>query len=94
MDKELKERAIGVQEKIREVLFNEWDPIGVKDTAPSDEYDAYIGSIYRLLATGTTSEVLAAHLQKLEIEQMECPTSPEHRKKIAERLLTLNISLG
>jgi len=93
MEQELKQLAIGVQQKIREVLFNEWDPIGVNDYAPSDEYDAYIGGIYRLLASGTDSEILATHLRKLEIEQMQCPTTPEHRKMIAQRLLGLDISL-
>ena len=93
MEKKLKERAIRVQDQIRDVLFNEWDPIGVNDVAPSDEYDAYVGGIYRLLSSGTDSEILAAHLRKLEIEQMECPTNDEHRKTIAERLLGLDISL-
>lgn len=93
MEKDVKERAIGVQQTIREVLFNEWDPIGVNDIAPTNEYDAYIGGIYRLLESGTDSEILAAHLRKLELEQMGCPTNDVHRKKIAERLLRLDISL-
>ena len=91
--KELKESGIAVQEKIRHVLFHEWDPIGVNDYAPRDEYDAYIGGIYRFLANGADSHILAAHLRRLEIEQMGCPTSTVHRKMIAEKLLQLDISI-
>ncbi len=93
MEKEVRDQALEVQERIRDVLFNEWDPIGVNDYAPRDEYDAYIGGIYRLLTNDVDAETLATHLRNLEIEQMECPTTHEHRTKIAESLLQLDISL-
>ena len=70
MDREVRGRALEVQDNIRGVLFDEWDPIGVNDYAPRDEYDAYIGGIYRLLGDGTDAEALVRHLRSLEIEQM------------------------
>ncbi len=68
--------------------------MGVNDLAPEDEYDNYIGSVYRMLATGTDVAKLSQHLRQLEITQMEKPTNDEHRRSVAERLLRLNISLA
>lgn len=93
MDKK-RERALEIQEEIRNVLFRDWDPMDVNDLAPEDEYDNYIGSVYRMLATGTDVAKLSQHLRQLEITQMEMPTNDEHRRSVAERLLRLNISLA
>jgi hypothetical protein len=44
-----KKKSIEIQESIRQILFYDWDPIGINDLAPDDEYDSYVGGIYRLL---------------------------------------------
>ena len=37
---------------IRHVLLHEWDPIGVSQFSEAqDEYDAYVGAIYKLVIT-------------------------------------------
>ncbi len=47
-----KQRAREIQDSIRQVLLHDWDPIGVADEpAAQDEYDAYVGGVYRLLAS-------------------------------------------
>ncbi len=33
---------------IRRILVDDWDPIGIQGAGPEDEYDAYIGGLYRL----------------------------------------------
>ena len=46
-------RAREVQNAIREVLIREWDPIHIQDVPEAqDEYDGYVGGVYRLLAGG------------------------------------------
>ena len=40
--------AEDIMKHIHDVLWNEWDPIGVNDAAPKDEYDSYISGVYRL----------------------------------------------
>ncbi len=42
-----KEKAAEIQESIRQILFYDWDLIGINDFGPDDEYDSYVGSIYR-----------------------------------------------
>ncbi len=92
MKRELVERVNVVRDRIRDVLFNEWDPIGINDSGPNDEYDMYINGIYKLLATGTTIDVLMRHLGHLEVSSMHSPTSDDHRKGIAQQLLKIHIS--
>src|SRR5437764_14442817 len=71
------ERAHQIQAQIREVLLREWDPIGVRDEPRAqDEYDSYVGGVYRLLASGASPRSVAAHLAKLEAEEMGLGVSP------------------
>jgi hypothetical protein len=59
-------RGRKIQDKISRILYEDWDPLGLKDVAPSDEYDSYVGGVYRLLASGASCEQLAEHLAELE----------------------------
>lgn len=34
---------------VREILWNNWDPIGVNNIAPRDEYQSYVPEIFFLL---------------------------------------------
>jgi hypothetical protein len=40
-----RKKAVQIQESIRRILFEEWDPIGVNSFATDDEYDFYVGGI-------------------------------------------------
>ena len=92
MEKRNKKKAVDIQESIRHILFYDWDPIGINDLAPYDEYDSYIGGIYRLLASGASEIEIIEHLRQLEITYMES-TNQERRKDAAKKLINLNISL-
>ena len=59
-------RGREIQDRIGRVLYEDWDPLGLREIAPSDEYDSYVGGVYRLLASGATCEEVAEHLAKLE----------------------------
>ncbi len=49
--------------KIRQVLLEEWDPIGVADEPlAQDEYGAYLGGIFDLLERSQTEAEIANHL--------------------------------
>src|SRR2546430_14820985 len=89
------ERAHQIQAQIREVLLREWDPIGVRDEPRAqDEYDAYVGGVYRLIASGATARELAEHLARVEAEQLGFQdTDPKMLIPVAEELLKLNVRL-
>jgi hypothetical protein len=59
-------RGHEIQDKISRILYEDWDPLGLRDVAPSDEYDSYVGGVYRLLASGASCEQVAEHLAELE----------------------------
>jgi hypothetical protein len=89
------ERARGIQRAIAEVLLRNWDPIGVKDEPRAqDEYDAYVGGVYRLIASGATARQIAEHLASVEAEQLGfSDTDPKMLIPVAEKLLQLNVKL-
>jgi hypothetical protein len=69
-----KAKAREIQDRIRQVLLHDWDPIGVADEPQAqDEYDSYVGAIYRLLASRASEQEIADHLGKIETEGMELP---------------------
>ena len=44
------------------VILNEWDPIGVADFAPDDEYDCLIAPLLSKLAAGAGKAAIAEFL--------------------------------
>jgi hypothetical protein len=85
----------GPRDAIRRILLNEWDPIGIRDTAEcQDEYDRYIGGIYRLLARGATDLEIVDHLYQIESQQMLWPRpDKETLHPVAQSLRGLNLEL-
>ena len=87
-----RQKAVAIMESIRNILYEDWDPIGVNDSAPKYEYDAYYGGVYRLLVSGASEAELSEYLRQMEITKMESPTNTEHRKMVAEKILKLNLA--
>ncbi|MGD9905252.1 MAG: hypothetical protein AB7U83_17430 [Vicinamibacterales bacterium] len=88
-------RARAIQAAIRDVLLNHWDPIGVAgDPAAQDEYDAYVGGVYRVLASGAGAVEVAEHLAGVEQEFMGLATSPSALLAVAQRLCAIDVTLN
>jgi hypothetical protein len=87
-------RAAEIQDSIRQVLYREWDPIGVAGWGPEDEYDDYIGPVYQILATNRSEEQLIALLVATQsgVIGVSCE-SPEHLRPVARSLLSIDVSL-
>lgn len=89
-------RAIEIYDSVRQILLRDWDPIGVcGEPNASDEYDAYIAPIYRILV-GTRSEFeLIECLRRIERDEIGLsPGKPESLKLVAENLLALDVKLN
>ena len=54
--------------KIDEILWFDWDPIGVNDIALRDEYQSYVPEIYGLVKSNANRQEIANRLFKLETE--------------------------
>jgi len=89
------DRAREVQEQIRLILLHDCDPIGVQDeSSAQDEYDSYVGGVYRLLADGASPRTVAEHLARIEGERMGLPSSVDRRVPVATKLCGLNVRIA
>ena len=80
MDKDESRR---IRHEIRRILLQYWDPIGIKDEPlAQDEYDAYLGPIYKLLLRGAMDEEVSNHLWKIIEERISVhPASGATKKR-------------
>ncbi len=67
-----KQRVRAAKLQIRQVLLEEWDPIGIADEPlAQDEYDGYLGGIYDLLELGKAEAEIVTRLHFIETINME-----------------------
>jgi hypothetical protein len=84
-------------ETIRDVLINDWDPIGVMGDPewPRDEYDSYIGEILTFLERRESADFLARHLCFIEEKLIGLGRVPvELRMQVAIKLKEINLASG
>lgn len=87
-------RAREIQAAIGAVLLRDWDPIGVRDEPlAQDEYDSYVGGVYRLIASGASAVEIAEHLASVQTEMMGLPTLAPSLRSVAERLAAIDARL-
>lgn len=90
-DKLLKyEEPITLFDTIDYILWSEWDPIGINDIAPRDEYKSYTQTIFELKNRGADKELIAKTLHKIETETMGLFGNFDHCEQIAEKIIKLN----
>jgi len=85
-------RAREVQAEINRILFEIWDPIGMKDALPPDEYNAYVGPVYRALSNGANEAEIISVLTRLE-SHIGCRAQWPDKRKAAARLCAVNLSI-
>ena len=82
---------LDIQDQIRSVLNDYWDPIGVADDV-SDEYDSYIGGLYGLLSREQSDDVIVEHLRRIQTEHMGLKEPTRLRlQQVVDRLRNLNL---
>ena len=74
---------------IDEILWNDWDPIGVNDDAPRDEYQSYTPAIFDLKIKEVDKEAIAQKLYEFETGRMGLGGDIEHCRQIAEKIIDL-----
>jgi len=81
--------GISLYEQINEILWNDWDPIGIKDIAPHDEYSGYTTTIYRLKTNGVDKETIANTLNQIETDTIGLTGNMETCLQVAEKIIKL-----
>jgi hypothetical protein len=92
--KDQKQRGKEIFQAVDEILYKYWNPIGINTLVPRDEYEGYVGGVYRLLASGASRAELDAHLANVELTQIGVGISDKQRGLVIDKLLQINISLG
>jgi hypothetical protein len=88
-----KERIRAGKLLIRRVFIESWDPIGIgKDVEAQDEYDAYLGTMYALLARDAPAEEIVAYLNWIETDRMGLNSDVRRLAAVAEELRSLHLS--
>ena len=84
------DRAKKYHAAIHDVLWREWDPIGVSHlSGAEDEYDSYIGQIYGMLIRREPRRNWFDFLWWVETEHMGLKGNRQHTESIADRLLAI-----
>ena len=77
-------------QEIDEILWNDWDPIGVNDIAPRDEYQSYTPKIFSLKRKGVNEEEIAKELYEIEKETIGLAGNLENCRIVARKIIELN----
>lgn len=79
-----------LREHVRRALRDTWDPIGLGEELPDDEYDSYVPGLIPLVRGLTAFEAeIAAHLLRIEADMMCLSPDPARATRTARALLGL-----
>lgn len=83
------EEPTNLYEAIDLILWNDWDPIGVNDIAPRDEYQSYTPTIFKLKTSGSDKETIAKTLHEIETVTIGVMGDIEHCRQVADKIINL-----
>jgi hypothetical protein len=87
-------RAWEIYSAINDILYAYWDPIGFDEALPKDEYEGYVGAVYRAITNGKSEQELVALLTHIENERIGLRVPWLQKVEAARRLVALNIKVG
>ncbi|MCH8567255.1 MAG: hypothetical protein LAT67_03285 [Balneolales bacterium] len=83
------EEPTNLYEAIDLILWKDWDPIGINDIAPRDEYQGYTPAIFNLKSNGADKETIAKTLHQIETVAIGVVGSIEHCRQVADKIIKL-----
>jgi hypothetical protein len=78
-----------IYKAINDILYYDWDPIGITNLAPENEYQTYTSQIFSLFIHGADVDVIADKLHDIETSIIGVSGSFNHCKKIAGKIVNL-----
>lgn len=81
--------------RIAEILWEDWDPIGVNDGENDcdDEYDSYVPHIFRLVSEGKEPFRIAASLSSSVEQNMGLSANKQHDFNIASKIVAAKMDI-
>ena len=87
---EFRQRTKRYHQAIKNILLNEWDPIGVSGIPEAqDEYDSYVPGIYKRLISRSQENEIFEYLWEIETQYMGLFGNRRHTQAIAGKLVRL-----
>lgn len=83
------EEPTNLYEAIDLILWNDWDPIGINDIAPRDEYQGYTPTIFKLKTSGADKETIAKTLHEIETVTIGVMGNIDHCRQVADKIINL-----
>jgi hypothetical protein len=80
-------KDFSLYKKINDILWLDWDPIGINDMAPRDEYQGYVPQFLKLKKAGADRQQIAKRLLALETEKMGMSGTLENCLRIADKII-------
>ncbi len=89
MGEKLTGKELALYKTIDEILWNDWDPIGVNDFGEDarDEYYSYLPKVYTMVNENFSAQEIGQYLFKVEFDMMGMPSTLERCILIAEKIL-------
>lgn len=95
MKEQLLPKQLELYQGIDEILWNDWDPIGINLLPSSrDEYQDYIPVIFNLVMKNVTRLELEQYLDDVVKNRMGLRSSKKSNKPVAEKIIELKNQLG
>jgi hypothetical protein len=89
--KNMKNEETKIYKSIDEILWYDWDPIGVNDFGEDarDEYYGYLPEVYQLKISGATKTEIANYLDLVVTNRMGMSSNMAHSLNVAEKIVAL-----
>lgn len=81
-----KGKFLNLYQQIDQILWEDWDPIGVNDIAPRDEYQSYTPLILKLVKSNSDTTKIAEKLHEIETKTIGVLGNYESCLKVAEKI--------
>ena len=93
MGKKLPPRQLALYRAIDEILWLDWDPIGICGIGPRDEYQMYLPQVYHLALEGDRAKI-ADYLFFVATERMGLTTQRNQHLAVADKILAVKEQTG
>jgi hypothetical protein len=81
-----------LSETVRRILWEDWDPIGVRHIpAAAGEYDAYVSKVCRLIEAHATETMILEYLWAVETERMALDGNRARTALVAAKLHRISL---
>jgi hypothetical protein len=89
MDKTLSPEQLAVYKRIDEILWTDWDPIGVSllPDWPKDEYHSYLPDVFSLALRNASPEEIAMYLHEVVSKSMCLRSKVSNHLPVAVKIL-------